>query len=246
MQGRSLLFGLLLSAIGSGAYAESDTVDVRLVIELTRSLTLDVEGPLSATRPRLVSFADETVDGLTGIVTGCLFMRGVDQVDITASGSNPYDGDGVSGVGPFLSGSGAAAGNFLYYEPVIAVGLPDTDFPAGLWQAHAQPGSGGSILSVSGRTDVAPLERANRITASARLFAASGGRQSDEACSSGPNFAVGALVFLEQAMRSELPASAEGAGYFGSVDRLTEVSGLAEGQYRFADTLTITMVPRFD
>jgi hypothetical protein len=246
MPARALALGALLIAGAGTSLAVpppqgSDSVEVSLVIAVSRNLSLDLDGTVSATSPHRVSFEGEAAEALAGFTTGCLFMRGVDRVDLTLEGGNPYLN--TSGPGPFLAGSGPAAGIFLYYEPVIAIGPPGANFAGRLFDAHAQPSSSEVILSLADRPT--PDQRVNRVTVDRLVFAASGGSTSDAACSAGDNFAVGALVFITDSARSALPAGLA-EDYYSSLEQLTGGSGLAEGEYRFSDGLTVTIVPRFD
>jgi hypothetical protein len=247
MSARAIAMGLLLSAGAGPSLAEpvagaSDNVEVSLVVVVSKNLSLEVDGAVSATSPRRIGFAGGAVEALTGLATGCLFMRGVDRVDLTLEGENPYGG-AASGAGPFLAGSGPALGKFLYYEPVIAVGPPGANFRDNLFAAHVQPGLAGDIRSLADRAETA--QRVNRVTLDAPLFAASGGSGTTATCSGGDNFAVGALIFLTETGRSAL-TGVDGAAHYRSVDQLTADQDLSEGTYRFSDSLTVTIAPRLD
>jgi hypothetical protein len=82
MPARAIAIGLLLSAGAGPSLAEpvagaSDNVEVSLVV-VSKNLSLEVDGAVSATSPRRIGFAGGAVEALTGLATGCLFMRGVD------------------------------------------------------------------------------------------------------------------------------------------------------------------------
>jgi len=80
---RTIALGVLLSAGAGPSLAEpvagaSDNVEVSLVVVVSKNLSLEVDGAVSATSSRRIGFAGGAAEALTGLATGCLFMRGVD------------------------------------------------------------------------------------------------------------------------------------------------------------------------
>jgi hypothetical protein len=229
-----------LMASGGQALAQpvsgSDTVEVSLSVDVSRSIELELGDSLNLTGEEVINEAFEGIPSRNLIVrkalaTGCLSLTGVNDITVKVAGANQAPGGSELG---FLKATVAAVDNYLHRYTVLSIAPPGADFS--------------TMFSDSRKPIISPNINNGRFTMGGdqkefrqdlwNARASVGAQPCQEAA---PNIALGVMVGVDQGFQTTQGELRQ----YNSVSHFLGMNGtLADGSYVFTDTVTVEITPR--